>query len=63
MRVNQYIAEIQKQGIRVIRQSGSHKIVSTNVPGRPAYVIGLHDRDDIGHPMRARLNKALGVNV
>ena len=62
MRVNQYVKEIERHGWIVKRQTGSHKMLANTQTGI-TYTLGLHDRDDLGKPMIARLNKALGVKV
>jgi predicted RNA binding protein YcfA (HicA-like mRNA interferase family) len=57
MRCNQYIKELERHGQRVVRQSGSHKIVTTVRGG--TYALAIHEREDIGPKMLARLNKAI----
>jgi len=57
MRTNQYIKELERRGVRVLRQSGSHKIVTTKHGG--TYALAIHEREDIGPKMLARLNKAI----
>lgn len=65
MRVKEYIKRCEQLGLRVIRQNGSHKIITTKhpEPSRRTYIIGVHDREDLGGPMLSRLNKGIGVDI
>lgn len=46
-------------GWTVVRQTGSHKVLSR--PGWPTYVFAFHDRDEVGPKMLARIARHTGL--
>lgn len=53
------LAALLRLGWRVVRQSGSHKVLSRT--GFANYVFAFHDRDEIGPRMLARIAKNTGL--
>ena len=53
------LAALQRLGWRIIRQSGSHKVLAR--PGSANYVFAFHERDEIGPRMLARIAKHTGL--
>ena len=49
------LAALQRIGWRVVRQRGSHKVLSRD--GWPDFVFAFHDREEIGPRMLARIAK------
>lgn len=50
---------LEKIGWEVLRQKGSHKVLSRK--GCENYVFAFHDRDEIGSKMLARIAKKTGL--
>ncbi|MBM4436585.1 MAG: type II toxin-antitoxin system HicA family toxin [Actinobacteria bacterium] len=53
------LAALLRAGWVVKQQTGSHKVLSR--PGRPDLIFALHDGDEIGPRMLARLAKHSGL--
>jgi len=53
------LAAIVRQGGRVKRQTGSHRVLAK--PGWPDLVFAFHDREEIGPRMLARIAKHSGL--
>lgn len=53
------LAALLRIGWSIKRESSSHKVLSR--PGWPDVVFALHDKDEIGPKMLARIAKATGL--
>ena len=58
-RASLVLAALLKIGWRVVRQKGSHKVLSR--AGWKNVVFAFHDRDEIGPKMLARIAKHTGL--
>ena len=58
-RANVVLAALVRIGWQVVRQTGSHKVLTR--PEWPNYIFAFHDRDEIGPKMLARIAKHTGL--
>ena len=53
------LAALERIGWRVVRQTGSHKVLARE--GWPNFVFAFHNRDEIGPRMLARIARRTGL--
>jgi predicted RNA binding protein YcfA (HicA-like mRNA interferase family) len=59
-KARQVRAALERDGWRLIRQSGSHRLYRK---GERTGVFAFHDREDLGGPMMARVAKEFGYKL
>jgi predicted RNA binding protein YcfA (HicA-like mRNA interferase family) len=58
-RANAVLAALLRLGWRVVRQTGSHRVLAR--PGCANYVFAFHEREELGPRMLARIAKHTGL--
>jgi predicted RNA binding protein YcfA (HicA-like mRNA interferase family) len=59
-KARQIRAALERDGWRLIRQAGSHRLYRK---GERTAVFAFHDREDLGGPMMARIAKEFGYTL
>jgi predicted RNA binding protein YcfA (HicA-like mRNA interferase family) len=59
-KARQVRAALERDGWRLIRQAGSHRLYRK---GERAAVFAFHDREDLGGPLMARIAKEFGYTL
>jgi predicted RNA binding protein YcfA (HicA-like mRNA interferase family) len=59
-KARQVRAALERDGWRLIRQAGSHRLYRK---GERTAVFAFHDREDLGGPMMARIAKEFGYTL